>query len=419
MGLATRIQQSRQAKTEIEVWTGRTQQEQWVVENLSQRGPVDISTPVALVNEMLDQLWKHIKITPEMKFLDPACGRGTFLRQLLIRLIQEPCLVTKFPSLSDREAYIRQSMLYGFEIDAAFVHVLQRQGYVNVTLQNALEYKVGMKFDVVIGNPPYQDSSAKSSKLWIDFTLKILTELDPAFVGFVTPASWRSTATKRAMAVQSLLRHNVLFVKDATKLFRVGETIAAWIYAKTASSFLPEEEVIPKSTIDYIFEKVRKPKEAPRWHYKDFSTSASLGVHCFDTPQGVHTTPVFWTSVRTVYADSARIHQGWKVILNNSGYYPSHPGDNRYMKVSATMGVGENGIGIRASSEAAAHNVASWAASKLYYCLVTQLKSGGFNQSVVVQLPYLGEEKLWTDEQIYEHFKLTPEEIAYIESTVK
>jgi len=66
--------------------------EQVTLEGLSHRSDLDISTPAALVNEMLDKLFENLTIRPDLTFLDPACGRGTFLRELRKRLLTHRCV---------------------------------------------------------------------------------------------------------------------------------------------------------------------------------------------------------------------------------------------------------------------------------------------------------------------------------------
>ena len=43
----------------------------------------------------------------------------------------------------------------------------------------------------------------------------------------------------------------------------------------------------------------------------------------------------------------------------------------------------------------------------------------GFSPGLVKKLPALDMSKVWTDEALYAHFNLTPEEIEYIEPDVK
>ena len=56
-----------------------------------------------------------------------------------------------------------------------------------------------MKFDVVIGNPPYQGTYKKAAKLWPRFYEKGLALLKPdGFLTFVSPATWLNRSSSGA-----------------------------------------------------------------------------------------------------------------------------------------------------------------------------------------------------------------------------
>jgi hypothetical protein len=82
------------------------------------------------------------------------------------------------------------------------------------------------------------------------------------------------------------------------------------------------------------------------------------------------------------------------------------------------MTVGLGAWGIKVDTEQQGKNVLTWVRSKLYRVVVQQMKTGGFNNPFI-ELENLGNAKDWTDEEIYQYFKLTQEEIDYIETNVK
>jgi len=303
-------------------------------------------------------------------------------------------------------------MLYGFEIETAMVNVLQLQGYGNVQFQDALAYTGDtMKFDVVIGNPPYQSTAdgSKRKKLWVQFALLALQKA--RFAAMVTPNTWK-LGSKYFREIKDILTTYWIAEGDANFYFpAIGENIGWWIADKETSSPLDP----PKLSIAYtIFRKVAAEKKG-NWHYRDFQTPETLETKTTED----HTYPVYWTAKQTRYAiPSAVLYRGWKVIVNNSGGYHDNRNPDKYNLVCNDRGVGFGAWRIKVSSKVCGENVLSWVRSSLYRVLVLQTKTGGFNNPFI-ELPYLGEDKLWTDEEIYAHFNLTAEEIAYIEETVK
>ena len=132
---------------------------------------------------------------PNLRCLDPCVGRGNFLIALI-----EKCL----PYHSIR--HIVEKMIYGLDINRVQAEIA-RTAIKNVTGLDAniqqSDYEAqewDMKFDVAVGNWPFEATNAdgsrkdQASNLWStgwDLALKEMTT-DDAILAFVSPTSWLS-----------------------------------------------------------------------------------------------------------------------------------------------------------------------------------------------------------------------------------
>ena len=126
----------------------------------------EVFTPTPLVQEILDQLPTEVFTDPVKTFLDPSCGDGQFLGEVLIRKMEngstfEQALSTIYgvDLMQDNIDLCRERLLCGRE---DLRHIVEK----NIVCADALRYHY--RFD---GSHPYGDEvkEMKKQEIWNKF----------------------------------------------------------------------------------------------------------------------------------------------------------------------------------------------------------------------------------------------------------
>jgi len=172
----------------------------------------EVMTPLTLVNEMLDRLPKEVWSNPNLKWLDPCNGVGTFPSVIVERLMVGLKDVIKGDC--NRYSHIIENMIYVCEIqpknmflfhcafDRKDNHKLNTycgsflSDEFNEHMKN--EWKID-KFDIVVANPPYNNKQNSKGKrgggdtLWDKFVIKIINNSlkENGLLCCIHPTLWR------------------------------------------------------------------------------------------------------------------------------------------------------------------------------------------------------------------------------------
>jgi hypothetical protein len=210
----------------------------------------EVFTPDVLIEEMLDTLPTSIWGNPSLIWLDPAAGVGNFFAIAYNRLMVGLKSVIKNDAA--RSKHILEKMFYFVELQEKNVKVIHKifnpdkKVQLNVfsgdfeTLDPSIVFGV-KKFDVVVGNPPYQSMytstqrKAKNHNLWSVFIKKGFDLLqEKGFLLYVTPPAWMSPSSKLLQEI--FLSHQLHFVNinECSRHFKgIGSQFSYYLIQKT------------------------------------------------------------------------------------------------------------------------------------------------------------------------------------------
>jgi Eco57I restriction-modification methylase len=200
----------------------------------------EIMTPIELVEEMLDTLPPTVWMSPNLKWLDPCNGVGTFISVVVQRLMKG--LEWTIPNEEARYKHIIENMIYICELQPKniflYLYAFDPENRYALNIHNGSFLDKGFndrmgewgieKFDVIVMNPPYQEQkegNRKTQTLWDKFIFKTIENLNEGgYLTAVHPSGWRNV-DGMFKDIQKLLRSKqILYLefhneKDGLKTF--------------------------------------------------------------------------------------------------------------------------------------------------------------------------------------------------------
>lgn len=473
----------------------------------------EVFTPPEVANQMLDMLPQELFSDPNTTFLDPACKSGVFLREIAKRLIKG--LEPQIPDLQERIDHIFHHQLYAIAITELTSLLARRSVYcskfpnskysitrfedasgnirykrIKHTWQNGKclfcgasesEYErgdelethayewihtikpeeiFGMKFDVIIGNPPYQLSdggNGASAKPIYQLFVEQAKKLNPRYLTMIIPARWYSGGKgldgfRAHMLNDKSIRRLVDFTNSADCF--PGVDVAGGIcyflwdrrnpgICKYTNNYNGKSTTIEKSLNEYatfirypiadgIIAKVKALHEETMDSM--VTTRKPFGLATNIEPMKEGSLTLRYNKGSGKYQRSAikiglEYIDKWKVMISYlSAEHAGQPDKNGQFKVLSTMEIlPPQHICTETyllagwfDTEDEAQNLLSYLKTKFARFLVGQIAvSQHITKSCFAFVPLQNFSKSCNDEELYIKYGLSDEEIAFIESMIK
>lgn len=475
----------------------------------------EVFTPPEMANRMLDMLPEELWHDSSATFLAPACKSGVFLREIAKRLIEG--LKEEIPDLQKRIDHIFHKQLYGIAITELTSLLSRRSVYCSkypnskysISLfddssgnirykrvphrwQNGKcvfcgasqkEYERGdelethayewihttkpeeifkMKFDVIIGNPPYQlsDGGAQASATPIyNRFVEQAKKLNPRYMTMIIPARWyaggKGLDTFRASMVMDRRIRVLHDFINASDCFGNGVEIKGgicfflWdrdhvgkckVFTHTGDKTVEQNERYLQEDGNDVFiryaEGVSILGKVQSANEKTMDEMVSS-----QKPFGLRT---YVHGEQKRFAGSIKLYERGGTGYVNRGEITKNENwiDQPKVFISAAYNAGDSIphqiIGKPIAGEAGSactetyivvgpfnapfevNNAISYIQTKFFRFLVMLRKSSQHAaSSVYAFVPQQDFSKPWTDTELYKKYGLTDDEIAFIESMIK
>ena len=419
----------------------------------------EVFTPIKLVNEMLDKLPKEVWKNKDLKWLDPAVGMGNFPVIIYLKLMET--LKDIIIDEKERKKHIIENMLYMCELNKKNVLICKQifnfnneynmNIYEGDSLElNYLDYFCINKFDIIVGNPPYQQindngcSKGGGNNLYTKFIYKgydLLT--NNGYFVFINPPTYfgigRSN-NKDDMNIRKDIFNNcyMLYInlEECNKYFpNIGSLFIYYIFQKIKkinnkleiickynnkiySSIINQELLNNMVYIPYLLTNTsinicKKIKDTEN-KLKIFHSPDNRGdkKHVKKNKDDEFKYPIQATGVQILYSSKPCKNQcNKKVLMSRSGYLRPFYDDGK-------LGIGGDCFCCLVENKDEADNIIKLLESKLYTFYININKWSGFHHlSVLQDIPNIQIENI-NDNYIYKYFNLNEEEINLVENVI-
>jgi len=164
----------------------------------------EVNTPYKFIGDMFNIVPLDQPNIKDTKWLDVGAGRGNFSFCLFMILLKS--LEDIIPDLVKRKEHIIQNMIYMVEVNEDNVlHLREKFGPIaNIVHHDYLTWNTDLKFEVILGNPPYNCDGVKKvptktnankkedgKTIWPEFIKKNISLLkEGGMMNVVIPSIW-------------------------------------------------------------------------------------------------------------------------------------------------------------------------------------------------------------------------------------
>ena len=228
----------------------------------------EVFTPQSLIEEMLGKLPKSVWSNPDLKWLDPANGIGNFPMIAFKMLDEGLSKVAGYENKTNRQNHIIKKMLYMVELNEKNVAVSRKifgkdanilcmsflsDDYksVNPKVIEKFKEKGVEKFDVIMGNPPFNmeksDNNRTTLSLWDKFLLNSINMLNMnKYLTFIHPQNWRAPDHKlwKVMRSKQIMYLHILGEHETKQKLNVNSKVDMYVLKNTPSDIKSKTEII-------------------------------------------------------------------------------------------------------------------------------------------------------------------------------